>query len=146
VYSDNTWFNLTSTNAGKVLTFEAGKTDIHAISAMAIDRVDIRKGEEVPIVVEITMNNSAGIFQVDELPRAAPQAPARQAVPLANICQVACTSAGWRGPLSTFALFKTRSSAISPKVFSLATRARHLTRTHRRAHQRTWHHSSLRPT
>ena len=49
------------------IPFEAGKTDIHAISAMAIDRVDIRKGENVPIVVEITMNNSAGIFQVDEL-------------------------------------------------------------------------------
>jgi metal-dependent HD superfamily phosphatase/phosphodiesterase len=49
------------------IPFEAGKTDIHAISAMAIDRVDIRKGDEVPIVVEIAMNNSAGIFQVDEL-------------------------------------------------------------------------------
>jgi metal-dependent HD superfamily phosphatase/phosphodiesterase len=49
------------------IPFEAGKTDIHAISAMAIDRVDIRRGEEVPIVVEIAMNNSAGIFQVDEL-------------------------------------------------------------------------------
>jgi metal-dependent HD superfamily phosphatase/phosphodiesterase len=49
------------------IPFEAGKTDIHAISAMAIDRVDIRKGEEVPIIVEISMNNSAGIFQVDEL-------------------------------------------------------------------------------
>ena len=49
------------------IPFEAGKTDIHAISAMAIDRVDIRKGEETPIVVEIAMNNSAGIFQVDEL-------------------------------------------------------------------------------
>ncbi len=49
------------------IPFEAGKTDIHAISAMAIDRVDIRKGDEGPIVVEISMNNSAGIFQVDEL-------------------------------------------------------------------------------
>jgi metal-dependent HD superfamily phosphatase/phosphodiesterase len=49
------------------LPFEAGKTDIHAISALAIDRVDIHKGEEAPIVVEIVMNNSAGIFQVDEL-------------------------------------------------------------------------------
>ncbi len=49
------------------IPFELGKTDIHAISAMAIDRVDIRKGEDVPIVVEIAMNNSAGIFQVDEL-------------------------------------------------------------------------------
>jgi len=49
------------------IPFEAGKVDIHAISAMAIDHVDIRKGEDVPIVIEITMNNSAGIFQVDEL-------------------------------------------------------------------------------
>jgi metal-dependent HD superfamily phosphatase/phosphodiesterase len=49
------------------LPFEAGKMDIHAISAMAIDRVDIHKGEDRPIVVEIAMNNSAGIFQVDEL-------------------------------------------------------------------------------
>ena len=49
------------------IPFEAGKTDIHAISAMAIDRVDIHKGDLVPIVIEIAMNNSAGIFQVDEL-------------------------------------------------------------------------------
>jgi metal-dependent HD superfamily phosphatase/phosphodiesterase len=49
------------------IPFEAGKTDIHSISALAIDRVDIRKGEDVPIVIEIAMNNSAGIFQVDEL-------------------------------------------------------------------------------
>jgi metal-dependent HD superfamily phosphatase/phosphodiesterase len=49
------------------LPFEAGKTDIHAISALAIDRVEIRKGTDLPIVVEIAMNNSAGIFQVDEL-------------------------------------------------------------------------------
>lgn len=49
------------------LPFEAGKTDIHAISALAIDRVDIHKGEQTPIAIEIAMNNSAGIFQVDEL-------------------------------------------------------------------------------
>ena len=49
------------------IPFEAGKVDIHAISAMAIDHVDIRKGEDIPIVIEIAMNNSAGIFQVDEL-------------------------------------------------------------------------------
>ncbi len=49
------------------LPFEAGKTDIHAISALAIDHVDIQRGEGVPIVIEIAMNNSAGIFQVDEL-------------------------------------------------------------------------------
>jgi metal-dependent HD superfamily phosphatase/phosphodiesterase len=49
------------------IPFEAGKTDIHSISALAIDRVEIRKGKDVPIVVEVSMNNSAGIFQVDEL-------------------------------------------------------------------------------
>ena len=49
------------------IPFEAGKVDIHSISAMAIDHVDIRKGEDIPIVIEIAMNNSAGIFQVDEL-------------------------------------------------------------------------------
>ena len=49
------------------IPFEAGKTDIHSISALAIDRVDIQKGEESPIRIEIAMNNSAGIFQVDEL-------------------------------------------------------------------------------
>jgi metal-dependent HD superfamily phosphatase/phosphodiesterase len=49
------------------LPFEAGKTDIHSVSALAVDRVDIRKGDQVPIAIEIAMNNSAGIFQVDEL-------------------------------------------------------------------------------
>ena len=49
------------------IPFEAGKMDIHAISALAIDRVDIRRGDQVPIAIEVTMNNSAGIFQVDEL-------------------------------------------------------------------------------
>ncbi len=49
------------------IPFEAGKIDIHAISAMAIEHVEIHGGEDVPIVVEVAMNNSAGIFQVDEL-------------------------------------------------------------------------------
>ena len=40
---------------------------IHAISAAAIDEVNIEKGRERPIRVEIKMNNSAGIFQVDDL-------------------------------------------------------------------------------
>jgi len=49
------------------IPFEAGQTNIHSISAMAIDSVALEKGETVPIRVVITMNNSAGIFQVDEL-------------------------------------------------------------------------------
>ena len=40
---------------------------IHALSAAAIDEVVIEGGEERPVRVEIRMNNSAGIFQVDDL-------------------------------------------------------------------------------
>jgi metal-dependent HD superfamily phosphatase/phosphodiesterase len=46
--------------------FEAGRLDIHSISAYAIDEVRIAAGEDKAIRVEIEMSNSAGIFQVDE--------------------------------------------------------------------------------
>ncbi len=49
------------------IPFEAGKVNIHSVSALAIDAVNIEKGEERPVKIEIIMNNSAGIFQVDEL-------------------------------------------------------------------------------
>lgn len=46
---------------------ERGEVGIHSISAAAIDDVSIDRGEERPIRVKIQMNNSAGIFQVDDL-------------------------------------------------------------------------------
>src|SRR5215210_6697276 len=46
--------------------FEAGRLDIHSISAYAIDEVRISAGDDKAIRVEIEMSNSAGIFQVDE--------------------------------------------------------------------------------
>jgi len=49
------------------IPFEAGVTNIHSVSAAAVDRVRISPGLEKPIRVEIEMSNSAGIFQVDEL-------------------------------------------------------------------------------
>ncbi len=49
------------------IPFEAGTTNIHSVSAAAIDAVTLTKGESKPIRVEIQMSNSAGIFQVDEL-------------------------------------------------------------------------------
>ena len=49
------------------IPYEAGSVDIHAISAAAIDKVEIQEGEDKPILINIRMNNSAGIFQVDEL-------------------------------------------------------------------------------
>jgi len=46
---------------------EGGQYGIHALSAAAIDEVRIEPGEERPVRIEIEMNNSAGIFQVDDL-------------------------------------------------------------------------------
>jgi uncharacterized protein len=46
---------------------EGGRYGIHALSAAAIDEVRIEQGEERPVKIEIEMNNSAGIFQVDDL-------------------------------------------------------------------------------
>jgi metal-dependent HD superfamily phosphatase/phosphodiesterase len=47
--------------------FEGGRQNIHSLSAAAIEKVTIDRGEEGTIRIEIEMNNSAGIFQVDEL-------------------------------------------------------------------------------
>jgi hypothetical protein len=51
------------------IPFETGKVGIHSLSAQAVDRVDIEQGEERPVRIVITLSNSAGIFQVDELLR-----------------------------------------------------------------------------
>ncbi|KUH32522.1 metal-dependent phosphohydrolase [Thermococcus celericrescens] len=50
------------------LVHKRDKVDIHAVSALAIERVEIREGnEEQPILIEIWMKHPAGIFQVDEI-------------------------------------------------------------------------------
>jgi uncharacterized protein len=49
------------------IPFEHGRVSIHSLSAAAIDDVTITDGMERPIGIEITMNNSSGIYQVDEL-------------------------------------------------------------------------------
>lgn len=51
------------------IPFEAGVTNIHSVSAAAVDKVRLSPGKEKPVRVEIKMSNSAGIFQVDELLR-----------------------------------------------------------------------------
>ncbi len=47
--------------------FENRRPNIHSLSAAAIDSVEIKPGEQRAVTIEIAMNNSAGIFQVDEL-------------------------------------------------------------------------------
>jgi metal-dependent HD superfamily phosphatase/phosphodiesterase len=49
------------------LPIEAGQEGIHSISAAAVDEVRIEAGESRPVRLEIELNNSAGIFQVDDL-------------------------------------------------------------------------------
>jgi len=49
------------------IPFEAGVVNIHSLSATAIDKVTLAPGETKPIRISISMNNSAGVFQIDEL-------------------------------------------------------------------------------
>jgi len=52
------------------IPFERGSVSIHALSAAAIDEVRIADGQDRPVMVEIVMNNSSGIYQVDSLLKA----------------------------------------------------------------------------
>ena len=54
-------------NGRSRVPFEAGRPNIHSLSAAAIDDVKIEPGEDRAVSIEIDMNNSSGIFQVDEL-------------------------------------------------------------------------------
>jgi metal-dependent HD superfamily phosphatase/phosphodiesterase len=49
------------------IPLQSGQEGIHSISAAAVDEVRIEAGEERPVRIEIELNNSAGIFQVDDL-------------------------------------------------------------------------------
>ncbi len=49
------------------IPLESGHEGIHSISAAAVDEVLIGQGDERPVKIEIKLNNSAGIFQVDDL-------------------------------------------------------------------------------
>jgi uncharacterized protein len=52
------------------IPFERGSISIHSLSAAAIEDVAIKDGEARPVLIEITMNNSSGIYQVDSLLKA----------------------------------------------------------------------------
>ena len=49
------------------MPFDLGKLDIHAVSALAIEEVNIKPSQsQMPVEIEVVMSNSAGIFQVEE--------------------------------------------------------------------------------
>ena len=52
------------------IPFERGQVSMHSLSAAAVEEVVIADGETKPVRIEIVMNNSSGLFQVDGLLRA----------------------------------------------------------------------------
>jgi len=65
------------------VAFESGSITIHSVSALSIERVEIRKGKKKPIELVIHMSSPAGIFQVQEI-----LAPKVRAGPLADAVDV----------------------------------------------------------
>lgn len=51
------------------IPFQAGKIDIHAVSALSIEKVEVEAVEngKKPIEIKIKMSSEAGVFQIDEL-------------------------------------------------------------------------------
>jgi metal-dependent HD superfamily phosphatase/phosphodiesterase len=58
---------LDMTHGRSRVPFESQRPNIHSLSAAAIDEVRVSPGKDHAVRVEIDMNNSAGVFQVDEL-------------------------------------------------------------------------------
>ena len=52
------------------IPYEEGGRGINTLSSQAIENVSIRPGDETPVLVEITMINAAGVYQVDNLLKA----------------------------------------------------------------------------
>jgi metal-dependent HD superfamily phosphatase/phosphodiesterase len=52
------------------IPFERGRVSMHSLSAAAVDSVEIKDGEDKPIRIEIVMNNSSGLYQIDGLLKA----------------------------------------------------------------------------
>lgn len=49
------------------IPFEIGRRDIDEYSTKAIDEVKITKGKKKPVKIEVKMNSSAGVFQVEKV-------------------------------------------------------------------------------
>ena len=49
------------------IPYRTGKVDIHSLSALSITRVEIEKGKRKPVQIIVSMNNPAGLFQIEEV-------------------------------------------------------------------------------
>jgi metal-dependent HD superfamily phosphatase/phosphodiesterase len=52
------------------IPYEQGGRGINTVSSQAIETVSLSNGEDYPVLVEIEMNNAAGVYQVDNLLKA----------------------------------------------------------------------------
>ncbi len=52
------------------IPYEHGGRGINTLSSQAIESVSLHEGENRPVMVEIAMNNAAGVYQVDNLLKA----------------------------------------------------------------------------
>jgi len=49
------------------IPYRTGKVDIHSLSALTITKVEIEKGKRKPVQIFVSMNNQAGVFQIEKV-------------------------------------------------------------------------------
>jgi metal-dependent HD superfamily phosphatase/phosphodiesterase len=49
------------------IPYRTGKVDIHSLSALSITKVEIERGRKKPVQILVSMNNPAGVFQIEEV-------------------------------------------------------------------------------
>ena len=49
------------------IPYRTGKVDIHSLSALSITKVEIEKGKRKLVQILVSMNNPAGVFQIEEV-------------------------------------------------------------------------------
>lgn len=49
------------------IPYRTGKVDIHSLSALSITKVEIEKGRNKPVQILVSMDNPAGVFQIEEV-------------------------------------------------------------------------------
>ena len=49
------------------IPYRTGKVDIHSLSALSITKVEIEKGRHKPVQILVSMDNPAGVFQIEEV-------------------------------------------------------------------------------
>ena len=49
------------------IPYRTGKVDIHSLSALSITKVEIEKGDKKPVQILVSMDNPAGVFQIEQV-------------------------------------------------------------------------------